>query len=114
MKKMLWLILFLNSLIPAFADDGYYTASPKLGQPFGHNQAIRMLSEVVVYKDDWFSTVFVFSNLTKQAQQVKLGFPINTTYFEKDDEMVDQGNILTPKQKIATINKYFTFTSTAN
>lgn len=133
-KSGLWVAMAALTLAAAGvarADDGYYLDNPELGQPFAvENRAIRMVSEIVVYRTNWFTTVFVFSNLTARAQTVKLGFPIRARYIPVDGDMMITGasnewgvHFLdaengfvepTPALKLEAVTDYFRFASTAN
>lgn len=118
----------------ARADEGYYADNPELGQVFGENKAIRMVSEIVIYRDNWFTTAFVFSNVTEQQQTVKMGFPISAYYYPDDngDELSMQWNVRyistntrsgldrmrnlssSWDYKVPSLTNYFRFSSTTN
>lgn len=107
------------------ANDGYYLDNPELAQAFvRENPNVRMLSEIVVYRNNWFTTVFTFTNLTRQPQTVKLGFPVNANYLQNFGDMPVNGtwaetiipseSALTPEAKIRAVTEYFKFESSAN
>lgn len=106
------LILSVNSL---FANDGSYAGFPQSGTVFPiQNNAIKMVSEEVIYKDGVFTTNFVFFNTTKEQQEITIGFPVIGDFSADGDVTSEEYNLAQPKDEEAKkedIRNYYKFRS---
>lgn len=113
MKKLFVLILLI---FPLYALANYQNNRdyPEAGVISSvSNDSIIMIEETVIYSNETFHTVFVFSNSSELTQHVYLGFPVYGGFSAwgnriSDNELYQESN------QIKMIEEYYRFTNTFN
>lgn len=120
MKKIFITMMILFTTVLLFANDEPYGLNPQSGEIFPiKSDAIQMLSEIVIFSNNQFSTVFYFTNTTDVEQKITMGFPI---IWDRQEDVLGYGIEAYydyPKQKILKmalkeIEKRFNFKTTVN
>lgn len=109
--KIFFLFILLLLFQISYGNSGIYEENLKTGVVFpSSNNSIQMVSETVIYSNDYFNTIFYFSNCSSTTQNVIMGFPMTgkLTYDGPDgrDEVTSFKNY---KEVASYLNKYYKF-----